>query len=145
AVEVGRGPAAGCLDDRTRLAHDLRLPQRLRALGVVEAGAGVRRRGGRPEPPRPRGVHDPRPADRPPPALHRGAGGQAGQEPDPPRPLLPHRVARRGAGHAARPGRHRGRRPPGQGRSWNGLGGPGRPGGQRVLHRPVAGRARPGL
>ena len=67
---------------------------------------------GRPERARPRGVHDPSPDDRPPAAVHRGAGrasrsrtgststcGRSDRHP------------RRGGRAAARPRRHRGRRP----------------------------------
>ena len=50
-----------------------------------------------PNEPGARGVLDPAPRRRPPAAVHRGARGQAGQEPDPPRPPPQRRHPRRGA------------------------------------------------
>ena len=74
----------------------------------MEAGPRVRRPRGRPERARARGVHDPRPRDRPPAAVHRGAGREVGEEPAPLRPAAPRGHPRRGAGPAARARRHRG-------------------------------------
>ena len=132
--------------DVLRLAHHDRLRQRLRALGMVEAGARLRRHPRRPERARPRGVHDPDPA----------AGHQLLFIEVPEAKAVVH-VERRTAststcGPATAPrtkrssgcsasapprcGDQRGHYGPGIG-----LGGAGRPGGQRVLHPALGGRA----
>ncbi|CAA9439741.1 MAG: hypothetical protein AVDCRST_MAG35-3202, partial [uncultured Quadrisphaera sp.] len=117
-----------------RLAHHRRLPGRVRAVAVVAGRPRPRRGPGRPERARPRRVPDPVARRPPPAALHRGARGEAGEEPGAPRPAPARGRSRRGARAPARPGGG-GRRRPSPARR-HGVGGARGPRGERVLPPP---------
>ena len=112
-VEPARADRQTRGDDLLHLAHVRRLRRRLRAVRVVEAGAGVRRHRRRPQRARPRGVHDPVRRDRAPAAVHRGPGRPAGQEPAALRPAADRPDPRRGGRAAAVDRGDPGRRPAG--------------------------------
>ncbi|CAA9264453.1 MAG: hypothetical protein AVDCRST_MAG57-2824, partial [uncultured Blastococcus sp.] len=126
--------------DVLRVAHQRRLQQRVRAVALVAGGARLRRGPRRSERARPRGVPDRVARRTSSAALHRGARGEAGEEPHPSRPAPARGLARRRARPPGRPRRGGHRRPPQRRR--HGLGGPRRPGGQRVLHPAQRGRGR---